>query len=716
MTFLAPWLLGGLALGSVPIIIHLLNRRRFVVIDWAPMHYLKLTLKSNRRRLRLEQWLLLAVRTLAVLLLFFAAARPLISKTGLGGWFAGRSRTSRVVVIDDTLSMGLHASGNGVVMGRARDAAARLIDAIGTQDSLTVMTTSSPDVPLVRQAHLDDPADLLAAVQGLEPKAMANDWAATFEAVNAQLEAAEFPIKQVTLVTDLRAQGWGPQVSEQARQWADRDVTLTIINVGESAQGNVALTGFKQQSSVALAGMPLRLLAQARNDGPETITAPQAVLAVDDVQQTVVLPDLPPGQAVDVPITVTLDAPGMHRLSFRIPNDELPLDNERYLTLDARKQVSATLVDGQPGSRPFESETDFLALALTAGRSPWRVRLMDDSQWLDAPMGAPDVLVLANVASIPASRAQALEQLVRAGMGLVIFPGDQTDLQAYDTLTVDGEGGLLPARMVRVADEPVTGLLPEPLADSPLAALRALPAEALSKVRPKRFMELALVDQPDGGRAGRVLATWDSPSQSPAAVEARIGKGRVLIWTLTADRAWSDWPIDPSFVLAMRESALALAGHTDPGLVLTAGQAIRRRFDPQSPPQSVALTPPGSSEPVFLPVNPSSGEDGDSTPAITYANTQTAGAYQLVWDEPGRDTRSAVISVNPDPRESDLQPLNQSQLQTYLAGLDANVIPLGEADELTDARHAELWRQAVYVLLALIGIETLLAAWVTRDH
>ena len=54
MTFIAPIFLSFLALASVPIIIHLLNRRRFQLVEWAPMKYLKLTIKTNRRRLRIE--------------------------------------------------------------------------------------------------------------------------------------------------------------------------------------------------------------------------------------------------------------------------------------------------------------------------------------------------------------------------------------------------------------------------------------------------------------------------------------------------------------------------------------------------------------------------------------------------------------------------------------------------------------------------------------
>src|ERR1043166_2173900 len=106
MAFLNAYLLGGLVLASVPIIIHLLNRRRFTLVEWAPMKYLKLTIKTNRRRLRIEQLILLIIRTLIVTLLIFAIARPVLSRTGGGAWLGEKGRPSRIIVIDDSLSMG----------------------------------------------------------------------------------------------------------------------------------------------------------------------------------------------------------------------------------------------------------------------------------------------------------------------------------------------------------------------------------------------------------------------------------------------------------------------------------------------------------------------------------------------------------------------------------------------------------------------------------
>src|SRR5215218_2439862 len=68
---------GGLGAMSIPIIIHILNRRRFKTVTWAAMEFLLRAMKKNRRRLRFEQWLLLATRCLLVLLLGMALARPM---------------------------------------------------------------------------------------------------------------------------------------------------------------------------------------------------------------------------------------------------------------------------------------------------------------------------------------------------------------------------------------------------------------------------------------------------------------------------------------------------------------------------------------------------------------------------------------------------------------------------------------------------------------
>src|SRR5689334_7610807 len=103
--FITPaFAIAGVALASIPIIIHVLNRRRYRIVNWAAMEFLLRAMKKNRRRLRFEQWLLLAVRCCVLGLLGIALARPLAcGQAGMAG-LATRSGL-HVIVIDNSYSM-----------------------------------------------------------------------------------------------------------------------------------------------------------------------------------------------------------------------------------------------------------------------------------------------------------------------------------------------------------------------------------------------------------------------------------------------------------------------------------------------------------------------------------------------------------------------------------------------------------------------------------
>src|SRR5438477_11481196 len=106
LTFLSPLLIWGALLGVIPLIIHLLFRRKFRRIEWAPMRYLKLTIQRNRRRIQIEQLLLLLLRTALILLLVCIIARPIVNAAGIGRWLGGDTRTSHIMLLADSLSMG----------------------------------------------------------------------------------------------------------------------------------------------------------------------------------------------------------------------------------------------------------------------------------------------------------------------------------------------------------------------------------------------------------------------------------------------------------------------------------------------------------------------------------------------------------------------------------------------------------------------------------
>src|SRR5262245_23734990 len=108
--FITPaFFIAGALLASIPIIIHILNRRRYRIIDWAAMEFLLQALRKNRRRLRFEQWLLLAVRCCVLLFLGLALARPLGCQDSTLANLAARRAGLHVIVIDNSYSMAYEA-------------------------------------------------------------------------------------------------------------------------------------------------------------------------------------------------------------------------------------------------------------------------------------------------------------------------------------------------------------------------------------------------------------------------------------------------------------------------------------------------------------------------------------------------------------------------------------------------------------------------------
>src|SRR3954469_7713097 len=157
--FVTPAFVGaGLLLASIPIIIHLLNRRRFKTIDWAAMDFLLRAMRKNRRRVRFEQWLLLAVRCSVLLLLGLALARPLGCEDTSIAALAARRSGLHVIVIDNSYSMSYEADRPDAKthLDQAKLMAKRLIDRFSTGgESVAIITAAQPASSIIASPVFD---------------------------------------------------------------------------------------------------------------------------------------------------------------------------------------------------------------------------------------------------------------------------------------------------------------------------------------------------------------------------------------------------------------------------------------------------------------------------------------------------------------------------------------------------------------------------------
>ena len=179
MTFLNLALLGGLAALAIPIIIHLFHKSRFVVVKWGAMHLLEAVIRTNQRRIRIEQLILLAIRCAIPALLALAMARPVWQGAQR---LLGDAKTSTVVLLDNSYSMEAGRAGLSN-FSLARDEAGRVIGDLkrGSDASVVLMGEGGAgliDEPTYDTARLTQALSKLDAGFGTATVPSALDYAA----------------------------------------------------------------------------------------------------------------------------------------------------------------------------------------------------------------------------------------------------------------------------------------------------------------------------------------------------------------------------------------------------------------------------------------------------------------------------------------------------------------------------------------------------------
>ena len=272
MNFLQPMFLAALPLVSLPVIIHLINQRRYQTIRWAAMMFLLAANRMSRGYARLRQWLIMAFRMAAIAGLIFAVSRPLA-----GGWLgltAGGRPDTTIVLLDRSPSMqqgGASAGGSKLETGRRQ--LARTLETIGS--SRWVLIESATNKPRELES-----ADALLNSPAAEPVSASSDIPAMLQAARDYIQANKSGRTEVWICSDLRENDWN---AESGRWQTLRDAFLEfpqgvrfhLLAYPQTAPGNlsVRVTEVRRQKTDDGAELliSLRVAREGGGDGKSTV-------------------------------------------------------------------------------------------------------------------------------------------------------------------------------------------------------------------------------------------------------------------------------------------------------------------------------------------------------------------------------------------------------------------------------------------------------------
>lgn len=733
--------LAGAALTALPILIHLLNKRRFKKLDWAAMDFLLEADKRNRRRIRLENLLLLLLRCLAVLLIGLLVARPFLS-AGFAAGLLDSARYERIVLLDDSLSMEVRREGR-TAFDEAKDQLAGMINALmGSEsaDSLTLLLASRPDRPLFNDAPInaDSAGEMVREIKELSAADRAAPLDAALLEIEKQLGARTASVNRVVyVISDLRHRDWaGDHASSKAedgrgavqtlRRISEQTAGCFVVDAADDLTGNLTLSAVASQEKALVSGVAARFEVTVRNNGPSAVgPVPVRFVVGDTLPLAGEIESIPAGQSATLPFTYTfarLEDPlaqeEVQPVRVRAEIDAgLPGEQNRLLADDARyfaarvvPGVPTLIVDGDPSATYGRSESFFLSRALAPPgdfSSGVNVTVATDVEFDSLRLEPFQVIYLCNLYHVTEERTKALEQWVAAGGGLVVMVGDQIDEQLYNQQLFREGAGLLPARLGSIrGDESEERWALLDIEDVQHPVLQVFEGESnpfLQGVKVFRWWETAISDEQ--AQAGKVSipARLTDGERSPAIVEKPFGDGRVVLFTIPCDDDWSTWPEDLSYVVAMQELNRYMAPQTAAAGNLAVGEPIRHRFDLTQYKLDVALTGPGRDKaPVQAVPDQQSPPGEESLWRIDFAETDARGFYELEFERIDGRTERLLFAANIDPAEGDLRRIEPAALERELGDAAVQLAGIGSLSSLTaEGAKGELW---MYILAALIGV------------
>ncbi|MFM9964734.1 MAG: BatA domain-containing protein [Planctomycetaceae bacterium] len=238
MSFLQPILLAGLPLIALPILIHLINQRRFQTIRWGAMMFLLAANRMSRGYAKLRQWLILLFRTLAIAGLIFGVARPLAS--GWLGLTAGGRPDTTIILLDRSPSMRQQGEGQvGTKLDTGRQQLARSLNMLGS--AKWVLIESTTNLP----REIESP-DVLLNLPATEPASASADLPAMLQAARDYIQANKSGRTEIWMCSDIRANDW----NAESGRWATlRDAFLELtqgvrfhlLAYPQAATGNISV-------------------------------------------------------------------------------------------------------------------------------------------------------------------------------------------------------------------------------------------------------------------------------------------------------------------------------------------------------------------------------------------------------------------------------------------------------------------------------------------
>jgi hypothetical protein len=492
----------GAVCAAGPLIIHLLNRRRYRVVEWAAMDFLRQAVQRNRRILQIRDLILLAVRTLAVLLFGFALAQPFLAERQ--EQLDDRQPVHLVLVVDNSLSMA-YQSLAGSLLDQAKGRAREIIERVPAGSRISVLAACGTRQPLSSDPY-EAKESAVEALGRIEPVDRSADVMLVVNSARRACEAVPQLAKRIVLVTD-----------QQERNWRDLRQTeslkdlppLQVVTVSAGPTENTWIADVRLQDGLADMETPATVVVAVAHQGSSPRRDLVVKLSVGETvlgEKTLTIEPGAEKREIDFEVTFNTlsqlpepDKPVFVPLRASLSPDRLAADDERFLAVPVVAALPVVFID-QYGPEEEDvirgrlGETRqlrrLLAPRTSRGDAPRQlihVRHLTPLDVTREKLADARLVVIAGLCD-PGGLAPLLHEYVEQGGQLLIAAGADFDPAAWNDAASQDSQGILPLPLSR-----------EPLGSTPEEAGETLKPFFLSfeSLAGENYFDLAGVAKAD---------------------------------------------------------------------------------------------------------------------------------------------------------------------------------------------------------------------------
>jgi hypothetical protein len=705
-----------------PLLIHLFNRQKVKKIYFSSLLFLRSLEKTRMRRVKIKEYLLLLIRSLIILLVVAAFARPAI-RGGFASKVGAHARTSTVILLDNSYSMRFETK-DGSLFDLGKEKARKIIGQLKEGDEASLILFAQ-EPHLTKEKPTYDFKNLLNSLNESLPSYQVTDVGQALEKAFEILEHSKNLNKEIYLISDMDKSGWsygswGYFTDKGFSSPEKRKDKLYLLDIGPEKKENLCIEKVEFGNQLIEKGKPFQIKAKLANFTSQPVKSLLVGLYLDGrrVSQTDV--DIERGGKATVEFVQTVEEAGIHTGFFEITDDNLMIDNRRFFAFKIPEKIEALLVG------EHQRDTHNLKLALNP-QPESDVHIVVSEADRNALAGIDfnkyKVIIFSNLSRLSDVEMTNLERFVKGGGGVLFILGNNIDPEFYAQRVVnrffnlDLKSSLTPTRNVGGFfslekidwDHPIFQVYQNVIGAGQRGESPSAEKENLPQIRFSSFFELP------PGEDVKVISRFNLGK--PALIEKDLGSGKVLLFAASLEEEESDLVIHPFFIPFVNRTVEYLASDlsrlTEDFLV---GSKIQRELDPAligslrslQGGEEIKLVDPQHLETSLLPII-----QKDKL-MLKIQNTDTPGLYEI-------KTKEGVVdrfAVNIDTKDSDPQKIERSEIEKKLEGL--SLFYLNPNDDIEKAilvsRYGkELWKPFLWIAFGLLALEMYLAKSRKKD-